>query len=182
MHPTRSRGIKRSSDPCFKKTLPAVCCGLMPIPSSVMIAVVAGSTLNSSAANFTTAVNGMLPNTLKLVEDKKETTENNYFVVIFFSRLLVNLKPFYCQFSAIHIQTEIDYQPTDRRICLTKKTNTFTYTLNGSFGSDVNVTLNFTLASSSLIFTQKIPKQKRWNEFAEIDMENKCFISNCQRK
>lgn len=79
MQPTRSRGIKRSSEPCFKNTLPAVCCGLIPIPSSVMIAVVAGSTLNSSAANFTTAVNGMLPNTLKLCDTNKicTKTENN---------------------------------------------------------------------------------------------------------
>lgn len=32
--PTRSRGIKRSSDPCFRNTLPAVCEGLMPTPSA----------------------------------------------------------------------------------------------------------------------------------------------------
>lgn len=73
MCPTRSRGIKRSSDPCLRKTFPAVCCGLIPIPSSVIIAVVAGSTLNSSAANFTTAVNGMLANTLKLQKTMGKT-------------------------------------------------------------------------------------------------------------
>ena len=32
--------------------------GLMPTPTLVIIAVVAGFTLNSSAINFTTAVNG----------------------------------------------------------------------------------------------------------------------------
>ena len=32
--PTRSLGMSRSSDPCFKKTLPAVCAGLMPTPST----------------------------------------------------------------------------------------------------------------------------------------------------
>lgn len=46
--------------------LPAVCCGLIPTPSSVMIAEVAGGTLNSSAANFSTAVNGVLSGTLNL--------------------------------------------------------------------------------------------------------------------
>jgi len=35
----------------------------MPIPSSVMIALVAGGTLNSSAANFSTAVNGVFSGT-----------------------------------------------------------------------------------------------------------------------
>ena len=33
--PTRSRGMRLSSDPCFKNTLPAVCFGLMPCPSAV---------------------------------------------------------------------------------------------------------------------------------------------------
>ena len=37
--PTLSLGISRSSDPCFRKTLPAVCWGLIPIPSSVMMAL-----------------------------------------------------------------------------------------------------------------------------------------------
>ena len=31
--PTRSRGISRSSDPCLRKTLPALCAGLIPMPS-----------------------------------------------------------------------------------------------------------------------------------------------------
>lgn len=38
----------------------------MPIPSSVIIAEVAGSTLNSSAANFNTAVKGVDSGTLSL--------------------------------------------------------------------------------------------------------------------
>lgn len=46
--------------------LPAVCCGLMPTPSSVIIADVAGGTLNSSAANLRTAVNGVASGTLNL--------------------------------------------------------------------------------------------------------------------
>lgn len=66
--PTRSRGINLSSAPCFRKTLPADCCGRIPIPSSLIIAVVAGSTPNSSAANFSTAVKGVLSGTLKLFE------------------------------------------------------------------------------------------------------------------
>merc|ERR1719350_2382067 len=61
--PTLSLGISLSSDPCLRKTLPAVCWGLMPIPSSVMIALVAGGTLNSSAANFRTAVKGVASGT-----------------------------------------------------------------------------------------------------------------------
>lgn len=32
--PTLSLGMSRSSDPCFKNTLPAVCCGLIPTPSA----------------------------------------------------------------------------------------------------------------------------------------------------
>ncbi|KAI2809080.1 asparagine-linked glycosylation protein [Blomia tropicalis] len=54
--PTRSRGISRSSDPCLRKTSPAVCDGLIPIPSSVIIALVAAFCLNSSAAYFNTAI------------------------------------------------------------------------------------------------------------------------------
>lgn len=42
----------------------------MPIPSSVMIADVAGGTLNSSAANFNTAVNGVASGTLNLKKKK----------------------------------------------------------------------------------------------------------------
>jgi len=40
----------------------------MPIPSSVMIAEVAGGTLNSSAANFRTAVKGVLSGTLRTLK------------------------------------------------------------------------------------------------------------------
>lgn len=39
------------------------------MPSSVMIALVAGGTLNSSAANFNTAVNGVFSGTDKLQRD-----------------------------------------------------------------------------------------------------------------
>lgn len=46
--------------------LPAICWGLIPIPSSVIIAEVDGSTRNSSAAYFNTAVNGVVSGTLKL--------------------------------------------------------------------------------------------------------------------
>lgn len=46
--------------------IPAVCWGLIPMPSSVIIADVAGGTLNSSAANFNTAVNGVFSGTLSL--------------------------------------------------------------------------------------------------------------------
>jgi hypothetical protein len=38
----------------------------MPIPSSVMMADVAGSTLNSSAENLSTAVKGVASGTLSL--------------------------------------------------------------------------------------------------------------------
>lgn len=43
----------------------------MPIPSSVMMALVAGGTLNSSAANFRTAVNGVVSGTLRLNKYEK---------------------------------------------------------------------------------------------------------------
>ena len=66
--PTLSLGIKRSSAPCLRKTFPAVCCGLMPTPSSVMTADVAGFCLNSSAANFNTAVNGVCSGTLRTLK------------------------------------------------------------------------------------------------------------------
>lgn len=66
MDPTRSLGISRSSAPCLRNTLPAVCWGFIPIPSSVIIALVAAGTLNSSAANFKTAVNGVVSGTLNL--------------------------------------------------------------------------------------------------------------------
>jgi len=63
-YPTRSLGINLSSAPYLRNTFPAVCCGLIPMPSSVIMADVAGGTLNSSAANFNTAVNGVLSGTL----------------------------------------------------------------------------------------------------------------------
>merc|ERR1712035_145274 len=62
--PTLSLGMMRSSEPCFRNTFPAVWAGLIPIPSFVIIALVADGTLNSSAANFKTAVNGVLSGTL----------------------------------------------------------------------------------------------------------------------
>ena len=40
--PTLSLGISLNSDPCLRKTFPAVCWGLIPIPSSVMIALKQG--------------------------------------------------------------------------------------------------------------------------------------------
>ena len=63
--------IIRSSEPCFRKTFPAVCAGFIPIPSLVIIALVAAGTLNSSAANFNTAVKGVLSGTLSLQKLKK---------------------------------------------------------------------------------------------------------------
>ena len=43
----------------------------MPTPSSVMIALVAGGTLNSSAAYFRTAVKGAVSGTLNLYEGEQ---------------------------------------------------------------------------------------------------------------
>lgn len=53
--------------------MPAVCDGLIPIPSSVIIADVAAGTLNSSAANFKTAVNG--------VDSGTESLQKNFFFI-----------------------------------------------------------------------------------------------------
>lgn len=53
--PTLSRGINLNSDPCLTNTFPAVCAGLMPTPSFVMIADVAAGTRNSSATYLSTA-------------------------------------------------------------------------------------------------------------------------------
>lgn len=72
--PTRSRGISRNSEPCFKKTFPAVCAGFIPIPSLVIMALVAAGTLNSSAANFRTAVKGVLSGTLNLRQTESLST------------------------------------------------------------------------------------------------------------
>lgn len=65
--PTLSLGINLSSDPCLRKISPAVCDGLMPTPSSVMMALVSGEDLNCSAANLTTAVKGVESGTLKIL-------------------------------------------------------------------------------------------------------------------
>ena len=51
--------------------IPAVWLGLMPMPSSVIMAEVAGGTLNSSAANFRTAVKGVFSGTLSLQHEKE---------------------------------------------------------------------------------------------------------------
>lgn len=45
------------------------------MPSSVIIAEVAGGTLNSSAANFSTAVNGVFSGTDKLKRKKRMSNE-----------------------------------------------------------------------------------------------------------
>lgn len=50
--PTRSRGMSRSSLPCFKNMLPADCEGFMPIPSLVMIAEVAAGTCKKQWQNI----------------------------------------------------------------------------------------------------------------------------------
>ena len=52
--PTLSLGISRSSDPCFRKTLPAVCWGLIPIPSSVMMALRQQITFQYAICNLNT--------------------------------------------------------------------------------------------------------------------------------
>lgn len=62
--PTRSRGMRRRSLPCLRNTRPEVWAGLMPTPSAVIMALVAAGTLNSSAANCKTAVNGASSGTL----------------------------------------------------------------------------------------------------------------------
>lgn len=50
----------------------------MPTPSSVIIADVAGGTLNSSAANFSTAVNGVASGTLKLkIDEENDSWKSN---------------------------------------------------------------------------------------------------------
>ena len=56
--PTLSLGIIFKSEPCFKNIVPAAYWGLIPTPVLVMIAVVAGFTLNCSATNLMHAVNG----------------------------------------------------------------------------------------------------------------------------
>ncbi|RNF18816.1 uncharacterized protein Tco025E_04393 [Trypanosoma conorhini] len=57
--PTRSRGMRRISCPYFIKTFPAVCAGLMPVPSFVVAAMESTEAMpNSSAAKRSTAVRG----------------------------------------------------------------------------------------------------------------------------
>lgn len=63
-----------NSEPCFKKTFPDVYYNETPVPAFVIIALVAGFTLNyyfiyyyiitSSATYFTTALNGASSGTL----------------------------------------------------------------------------------------------------------------------
>ena len=64
--PTRSRGMRRRSDPCVRKTLPDVWLEATPMPSAVMTAEVSALTPNSCAAYFTTAPNGAFSGTLML--------------------------------------------------------------------------------------------------------------------
>lgn len=45
------------------QSIPAVCCGLIPTPSLVIMALVVEGTWNSSAANLRTAVKGALSGT-----------------------------------------------------------------------------------------------------------------------
>ena len=52
--------------PCLRKTAPAVCVGLTPTPSAVMMAARSGLTRNFSAVNRTTAENGADSGTLTL--------------------------------------------------------------------------------------------------------------------
>ena len=54
---------------------PAVCAGFIPITSLIIIALVTAGTFNSSAANFSTAVNGVLSGTLRLQQEKKNFTQ-----------------------------------------------------------------------------------------------------------
>lgn len=58
----------------------------MPTPSSVIIADVAGGTLNSSAANFNTAVNGVASGTLKLKFGSQNNTAVSYIVQNLFTQ------------------------------------------------------------------------------------------------
>ena len=77
--PTLSLGMILSSAPYFKKTFPAVCCGLIPIPLFVITALVLGFTLNfsfwwkfeeiltDSATNFMQVAKGASSGTLILI-------------------------------------------------------------------------------------------------------------------
>lgn len=61
-------------------TLAADCEGLIPIPSLVIMALVAGSTWNSSAANWSTAVNGAISGTLNLKIKNKYEIQNEKII------------------------------------------------------------------------------------------------------
>ena len=56
--PTLSLGINLRSLPCFRKILPDVWLGFIPIPLFVIIALVSGVTLNCSAINLIAALKG----------------------------------------------------------------------------------------------------------------------------
>jgi hypothetical protein len=62
----------------------------MPIPSFVMMALVAAGTLNSSAANLSTAVKGVFSGTLSLSErnDSEKSRENDEKPFLHFVRQL----------------------------------------------------------------------------------------------
>lgn len=79
----------------------------------VMMALVCGGTLNSSAANFRTAVNGAPSGTLKLIGKRKK-------------------------------QQPRDQSQANQTRKLKKKSLDLTYTLKGSLGSEVRVTLKET--------------------------------------
>lgn len=91
--PTRSLGMIRSSEPCFRNTFPAVCAGLIPMPSFVMMALVAAGTLNSSAANFKTAVNGVLSGTLNTLYGNRGSDVNVILNVTFDILLICTRRP-----------------------------------------------------------------------------------------
>lgn len=76
------------------------------------MALVCGGTLNSSAANFRTAVNGAPSGTLKLIGKKKNNPEINHKQI--------------------------------KRVNRKKRSLDLTYTLKGSLGSEVRVTLKET--------------------------------------
>lgn len=59
--PTRSRGINRSSDPCLRKTLPAVCCGLMPTPSALRHRELSGAGQDGWKTDWQSKMNGISP-------------------------------------------------------------------------------------------------------------------------
>lgn len=84
------------------------------------MALVCGGTLNSSAANFRTAVNGAPSGTLKLIGEKKQPRDQS--------------------------------QVNQTRKSKTRKESGFAYTLKGSLGSEVRVTLKETFPPPVAIF------------------------------